>query len=311
MGRFLFKIGLFWILFIGLVFGATCYVSYKVVHDRDFENYNTEENLVITPRNQHFDIMMLGLSHARNFSRHRNHQRVEKILNKSIINYGKGGGKGNVANQMTFYSYFLHRGNTVDTILYVISMPMFYANRLDENAYNFQREVFRPDFFLEVLWGPAINKGEKLYNYIREKYNEQWKKYGPWSAKSQNQVLEKFDTAVIIRGFKRAYVDGLEMDAFERNTRLLEKTVELAKRNQTDVVFLVTPSTFGTWPGHEKVMKFVKTLESRYNNVSSYDFSKVYLHRDELFYDHHHMNTKGIVTFTKEYLKPILGKPER
>jgi hypothetical protein len=307
MTRFLLKIAIFWILLFGLIYAAAKVAS-RNPESKEYHNFNVEDNVIITPKNEHFDFVMLGLSHARNFSRHSNHQRVEEILDKKFINYGKGGGKGNIANQHVYLKYFLSRGNTTDHILYVLSMPMFFAERLDENAFTYQYEKLDPLFFYQVLTGPDINKGEKLYTYIRSKFDKQWReKYGPWSEKKRETTLEKFDTTQIIDGFKRAYVNGLEFDTFEKNKELMQKTVELAKKNNIDITFIVTPSTFGEWPGHEHVMDFMGELKEEYG-TQIFDFSRVYLHQNEYFYDHHHLNSDGVVKFTREYLKPMLNK---
>jgi len=283
-------------------------VASRNPESKEYHNFDVEDNVIITPKNEHFNFVMLGLSHARNFSRHSNHQRVEEILDKKFINYGKGGGKGNIANQHVYLKYFLSRGNTTDHIVYVLSMPMFFAERLDENAFTYQYEKLEPLFFYQVLTGPDINKGEKLYTYVRSKFDKQWsEKYGPWSEKKRETTLEKFDTTQIIDGFKRAYVNGLEFDTFEKNKELMRKTVELAKKNNIDITFIVTPSTFGEWPGHEHVMYFMGELKEEYG-TQIFDFSRVYLHQNEYFYDHHHLNSDGVVKFTREYLKPMLNK---
>lgn len=305
MIRFIFKIILFWVLLLLVIYGAAKIYSIPA-ESKDYENFKIEENLVITPQEDTVDYLFMGLSHARNFSRHRNHMRVEKILDIDFLNYGKGGGRGDCASQYNYLRYFLSKNNHTENILYVLSMPMFFANRLDENAFTYQYEVLKPDFFYQILIGPDINKGEKLYNYVRTKFDKKWReKYAPWSRKRMDKVLEEFDTAKIIAGFKRAYVEGLEFDAFNRNKKLIEKTILLAKDEDISISFLVTPSTFGEWPGHKHVMNFLNSMNEKYG-VKTYDYSKVYLHQKKFFYDHHHLNTKGVVKFTKEYLNPIV-----
>ncbi len=307
MARFLFKITLFAFLLTGLIYFAGKMAS-RNAENKEYHNFNIEENVIITPKNEHFDFLMLGLSHARNFSRHSNHQRVEKILDRKFLNYGRGGGKGNIANQHVFLKYFLSRGNTTDHICYVLSMPMFFAERLDENAFTYQYEKLNPLFFYHVLTGPDVNKGEKLYTYIRSKFDKHWRfKYGPWSAKISDNVLEKIDSTVIDNGFKLAYVNGLEFDTFEKNKKLMRETVELAQKHNIGITFIVAPSTFGEWPGHGHVMEFMDELKKEYG-TEIHDFSRVYLGQKRYFYDHHHLNSEGVVKFTKEYLKPLMNE---
>ena len=307
MIRFIFKTILFWVLLLIVIYGAAKIYSIPA-ESKDYENFKIEENLVITPQEDTVDYLFMGLSHARNFSRHRNHMRVEKILDIDFLNYGKGGGKGDCASQYNYLSYFLSKNNHTDNILYVLSMPMFFANRLDKNAFTYQYEILKPDFFYQILIGPDINKGEKLYNYVRTKFDKKWREdYGPWSEKSRDRVLEEFDTTEIVAGFKRAYVKGLEFDAFKRNKKRIEETILLAKEENINISFLITPATFGEWPGHKHVMEFMDSMNEKYD-VKTYDYSKVYLHQKKFFYDHHHLNTKGVVKFTKEYLKPLVNQ---
>lgn len=306
MKRFLFKISLFAFILFGLIYFAGKMAS-RNAENKEYYNYNIEDNVLITPKNTHFDFLMLGLSHARNFSRHKNHIRVERILNMKFLNYGKGGGNGNAANQYVFFKYFLSQGNTANQVLYSLTMPMFFNEEIDRNAYTYQYEILKPAFFYQVLAGPDINKGEKLYTYIRSKFDKLWReRYGPWSEESRDVALEKIDSTQIIEGFKAAYVNGLEFNAFERNKKNVIKTIELAQKNNMEITFFVTPSTFGEWPGHKHVMEFMQEMEKEYG-VKTYDFSNVYLHQNEYFYDHHHLNTIGVEKFTKEYLRPLLN----
>ena len=97
----------------------------------DFKNGETEANLPIIKSNQHYDIVFLGTSHGRTLSRFGNHDRVEKILSKKIINLSTGGGRGIYSSQI-YLDYFFKRGNTTDTIVYFIDPWVFYSNKWNE-----------------------------------------------------------------------------------------------------------------------------------------------------------------------------------
>jgi hypothetical protein len=305
MTRFLIKIGIFLILFVSIVFAVTYYFSNRIVDKYEFENCDTEENIVIIPKNEHFDILFLGISHARNFTRHKNHDRVEEILNVKMLNLGKGGGKGTVANQYNYLKYFLCEGNSVNHIIYVLTMPMFYSNVMDSKSSEMAFEAFSPKYFLISLFGPGINKEQKLYDYLRSKYRNSWKKVKPNCLPTYDNVLEKIDSLVIKKGLDAAYINGLEMDALERNIKYLEKTIKFAQKNNINITFMITPTLFGEWPGHDEFMVYMKKIEKEYN-VNTYNFCCVYDDHLEYFYDHHHLNTQGIIQFTKEHLSPIV-----
>ena len=68
------------ILLLTIVFLLEC--SSFIVKRRGFLNYQTESNLLFFKTQTDYDVLFIGISHARNFSRHKNHIQVEKILNK-------------------------------------------------------------------------------------------------------------------------------------------------------------------------------------------------------------------------------------
>ncbi|MBS4012734.1 MAG: hypothetical protein KGZ97_03085 [Bacteroidetes bacterium] len=305
MIRFIIKICFFLVLFVSIVVAVTYYFSYRIVNKHYFENFDTEENIVIIPKNKHFDILFLGISHARNFTRYGNHDRVEEILNVKMLNLGKGGGKGTIANQHNYLRYFLCEGNSVDHIIYVLTMPMFYSNVMDSKSSEMALEAFSLKYFLISLFGPGINKEQKLYNYLRGKYRNNWKKVEPSCTPNYEKVLGKIDSLVIQKGLDAAYVNGLELDALERNKKYLVNTIKFVQQNNINITFIITPTLFGEWPGHEDVMAFMKEIKEEYN-VNTYNFCCVYPDNLEYFYDHHHLNTPGVIQFTKEYLSPLV-----
>jgi hypothetical protein len=89
MKKFILKIFLFAILSV-ITLIILVVVSSEIVKHRNFKNYQTEGNLLVLQEDKHYDIALLGISHARNFSRHKNHLRIEKILNKSMLNSWPG-----------------------------------------------------------------------------------------------------------------------------------------------------------------------------------------------------------------------------
>jgi len=304
MGRFLLKIFLFAIIVISIIFGAAKILSLKN-ENKSFANYDTDDNLYTIKRNEHFDFLIMGISHARNFTRHKNHLRVEKILNKKFINLGRGGGKCGPAAEYAYLQHFFSRGNKTDYVLYVPTPPMMFSDYLNVNSSIFEMEPFRVNFFFQYLFSEGKNKKQQLYYYITSKFKPQWENLKSVSMDSVGWHLEKYDTAAINLGFKQAYPNGLDSITFERNKLIVKKTIELCLKNNSKVIFMMTPSMFGAWPGHEQVFDYLNEIQLKYP-IEIYDYSEV-CKDSTLYFDHHHFNSKGVSWFTEVYINKILA----
>jgi hypothetical protein len=124
----------------------------------------------------------------------------------------------------------------------------------------------------------------------------------PWSADSMAISLPGIDTTAINEGLKLAYPQGLDMDVYKRNIKILEKTLALARNRGAEISIIFTPTLFGHWPGHELVLESLYSMQDRIA-FAIFDYSNVF-QQPELFSDHHHLNSKGISLLVKNYLKP-------
>ena len=150
MKLFLKKIMLFSLLFFVLFF-LSVQTSTFIVEQRPFENWNTESNLLIIKPDRHYDLLIMGNSHARNFSRHGNHFRVERILKKKILNLGKSAGVLGVNDYYPFLYYCLSLGDSFDTILFTVSSPMIYANKANLASNTFEDEPLKWNFLFQYI----------------------------------------------------------------------------------------------------------------------------------------------------------------
>ena len=173
MKGFLIRVALYLVLFF-----ITLYLVLKTlsitVYKRDFKNSETESNTLIIKENTHYDLLFLGISHARNFSRTGNHERVEKNLNKKILNLGQGSGKCSINEQLFYLDYFYSKGNTTDKICIVLSPPMLSSTTLPLASTTFDNEIFDISFFSKYLFFNAENKSERLLNYVQSKFSKNW-----------------------------------------------------------------------------------------------------------------------------------------
>lgn len=305
MKRFLKQSTLYIFLLLGLLL-IYLEISSEIVKSRHFENYETESNLLVLKSNEEYDLLFMGISHARNFSRHKNHLRIEDILEKKMINIGQGGGRCGINEQLYYLDYFYRKGNTTPIVVYIISPPLFFSETLPIASSTFDREPFELDFFLNYLFFKTENKKERLTSYIQSKLDPRWLSYKPYSRDSKDGKLDSVDFKKVEAGQQMVYKDTMAFRRFEKSTERVEETIKLAIERESKVILLIPPALFGKWKGHEEVEKFAKRMQ-KLNGVQYFDFSESVL-SPEYYYDHHHLNTKGVIYFTENFLKPIFIK---
>jgi hypothetical protein len=303
--------GLFFIFLFIVLFFAFFIAGSAIVKNRNFKNYETESNTLFLNKNEHFNLMISGISHARNFSRHRNHLRVEKILHTKMVNIGQGNGACGINEQYFYLQYFYSENNSVDTLLFIMSPPMFFSNTLPIASNTFKLETFTLNFFTKYLFFDTENKGQRLHQYIKSKFSKQWLTYSPLDKKIVNdtanlKALHEINHEEVRKGMLVANPKGLDKESFDKACVIVDKAIQLAQSKGTVVLLMVPPALFGKWPGHNQVMEFGTKMEHKYG-TKLYDFSETVLD-PSCYYDHHHLNTKGIVYFTKNYMSTMFKK---
>lgn len=304
MKKFVSQILLFSILAITLVVVSLELSSY-IVQSRGFKNSETESNTLIIKDNEQYDVLFLGISHARNFSRHRNHEMLEQITGKKIINIGQGGGACGLDEQKFYLEYFYRKENKAKKVLFILSPPLMYSETLPIASNTFSEEKFSFDFLFSYLNTEGENKKERMIEYLRSKFTKQWITLSPSSKSSETSFLNKIDPETVEAGFKAAYGDSLSSARFEKSCMTAEEIIQIANNHNSQAIFLVPPALFGKWPGHDSCIEFAKKMEQKYG-CKYYDFSEA-ITTPAYYYDHHHLNSKGVEYFARTFLNPIIN----
>lgn len=291
-------------IFVVLVF-TLAFSTSIIVKNRDFKNYETESNLLIFNENEDYDIMIMGISHARNLSRHKNHLRIEKILDLKIVNIGQGEGKCGVNEQMFYLKYFYETMNFTDTIIYVLSPPLLWNQNLNQASNTFVKEPFKFDFFFKYFNFKTENKWQRLLFYIKSKLSSSWLFNTPYSLDKNEVKLIALDPLEIEKGTKLAY-NGTSLQIFMQNCAVVENTIKLAHKYNSEIIFIILPTLFGKWQGHPETIDFLKKMSIKHK-IKYYDYSETVTGL-EYYYDHHHFNSDGIVHFVENYLKKSINK---
>ena len=129
----------------------------------------------------------------------------------------------------------------------------------------------------------------------------------PSTLESKDKKLDSLDLNTVKKGQNMAYTGSdLNFTRFNKTSKKIEETVKLAAKNNSDVIFIIPPALFGKWRGHQETYDFAVSLQNKYPNVKLFDGSEKVL-TPQLYFDNHHLNTKGIVFFTEKYLKPLIN----
>lgn len=286
------------VLEIAVLTGLSEYVS-----SRGFENHETESNLLFLKSDEEYDILFVGVSHARNFSRHKNNLRIEASLGKSLCNLGQGKGACGINEQHFYLKHFYDKGNKTEYLLYVLSPPLLFSETLPIASNTFNFEPFELGFFLKYLFYDTENKFERLSSYVRFKQDILWLDHKPECLERKEDFLTEIDSSAILKGQAYAYGGDQNMERFEISCKRVEQTVQLAQKNGSKVIFMIPPALFGKWIGHDETMEFANKMKDQYG-VEVHNFAEVIL-EPKYYYDHHHLNSDGIEVFTETCLKPI------
>lgn len=260
---------------------------------QSYTNAETEANLWIMGDSLEYDIVLLGISHARIFSRHRNHERFEAITGTRMINLSQGGGYGGLENQQLFLEYFLKRENHAKQAWIVLSPMLMYNRAMDRTRVAFEREPFAFDFFRYVALHGSENRFNQLTYYLRSKLFWNWITSKPSSLDRMDKHIDGLDSAAMARTIPFAYPKGLDEGELANRQIVLEGLFQTLQAQKMEIVVVLPAALFGKWPGHDRIVEKLSDLQARYN-FELYDFSERYTMQTRYFYDHHHLNTEGV-----------------
>jgi hypothetical protein len=265
-----------------------------------YQNWETESSLFVIPKHTAYDVVILGSSHGRIFSSSKNHLRVENILNKKILNISKQA--GGLLPEKLFLHYFYWRNNTTPNIIFFIDPAFFYSDRWNEKNFFLEDEPLRLPFLLQA-WRNGVNQ-DILINYVRSKFSIYWMtSRTPKSGDSNLHALEYRDPAAVTKRLKFLYFDGLKEESFDHYTAILRDLVVEAASHHTKITFIFPTTLLGDLPGTPEVKAALAEIKKDYP-LDFYDYSNA-ITDVELFNDHDHLNTAGVVEFSKKYLKPL------
>jgi hypothetical protein len=304
MKKFIFQIIVFPLLFIAIIIGSIYLTSY-IVKLRKFKINESDSNTMTMGKNNHYDFVLSGASHARNLSRHGNHYRVEKILNKHFSNIAQGENSCGVEEQYFYLKYFYELGNTTNEVVYFLSPPLLYSKTLPIASNTFNSECFSIKFLKSYInYDLTENKRQRIFEYIKSKLTWQWINLHAKDDSSMDGQLDRVDSAVVASGIAEYYNINESQERFKKATMVVEEEIKYVLAHHSKFIIVFPPASFGRWPGNDQVIGFAKEMQKKYG-IEYYDFFESVM-TPKYYYDHHHLNSAGVVYFTENFLKPIL-----
>lgn len=297
MKRWFLNLGLF--VLINLVFYVV--VVSIPVWSYTYTNDETESNLLIIPKtgfSKTYPVMIMGTSHARVFSRNNNHQNVEDLLNAQVINISKGGGHGGLTEEYIFLKYFYDNGNQTKTIFYFLDPWVLYSDSWNNDNYFASDEPLNAEFLISLL--KSNMSWPVITNYLKSKMTWGWITTKPNKASFNLIGYPEINPALIKKTVDEFYLDGLNENTFQKYAAVINKTVDLAQKHGSQIVFIIPPTLLGEMPGEGEVKAYLDKNQFVYFDGSNEMLNKRW------FYDSQHLNTEGVYIFTQYVLKPIL-----
>lgn len=284
---------------------ASSYIgTHPLPPDPPLHNTDTEADLPVIGRNQSYDLLMLGSSHGRIFSRYHNHARVERALGASFINLSQGGDRAGVKNQQTYLRYFFTRGNRAKTVVYLLDPSVFYHAWMDNNIHQYDFEPFRLDFLRELLTNrPGEVALLKTYTDMLT-ITPTITDSPEYRTPIQTDATATPSSDAVTKRLNRLYADEYSDAQYNSTLNEVLKTVHIATSHNARIAIVIPATLLPTLKQEVRVYDTLTQL-SQSRGFTFHNYSHVFSNT-YLFVDTDHLNTEGVVTFTNRYLKPLL-----
>jgi len=295
-----FAKNIFYFLFINvaIILAILFYIN-KRDNKNNYKQFETESVIYSIPESKTFDLIIMGSSHGRMFTRGKNHLNVEKILNKKIVNISKSA--AGIVPEFEFLKYFYKNGNKASEIWYFIDPFIFYSSKWNEELYFLTDEPFRFDFFFQILFSNLTS--EVKYNYIKSKFSTEWIDFNASILPETESKLTKIDSTAVQKRAISVYPSGLSEEVFDKYSSVFKQLIMFANAKELKITFIIPPTLLGFLPGMKELKLFLKNIKKD-DSISYFDFSET-IKNPAYYYNHDHLNNNGVDFFTKKYLSHI------
>lgn len=303
MKRLLLKI-----LALGLLNAALYALIVTAVESRHAAtNWQKPSHFYTIPKDQQFDMVLLGSSEGWAFSRDGNHHRMENILGMKVFNLSKPG--AGLVPAKVYLSYFYKRGNRTKRLVYYLDQWIFYSDKWNEKCYFLDREPIRPGV-LPILLENKVHPNVIHYYFSKKLSPRHMFHFEKNVRHRDNRRWTVLPTSILKKTVRSLYPDKLNSANFEHYSRVFHDIVDMAQRHGAEVTVVLPSAMFTVNVTGSKRNRWLELLERtrRERGVRVYDWRAV-LRDGRFFVDPHHLNTDGILEIVKR-LKRVFDKEE-
>ncbi len=260
------------------------------------------------PRDEHFDYVFMGTSHARYFSITKpNHEAVERLLGGSVLNLAQNAAGPHI--ESVYLSYFFLRGNTADTIVYLVD-PWAVEHETWNRTFTFQREPFRLRPAMEMLCTGLPIRGilgdYAVFNLQGRSFAREGNPFSPLQrVEPHDEPIPDFyiesRTQFLNGPWRELDIDHLQLGY----TKYLLAIAETARDRGIRTVFVFPSTLIPPQQVQVQLAEFLRDHEQEYG-YSFIDLSEV-IADHQYFNDPDHLNTRGIEHFVGDFLAPAIA----
>ena len=263
----------------------------------------SESNLLVTGKNEHYPVVFLGTSRGRVLSRDGNHDMVEKILGRKVANLSKGGG-GGLMPMDVHLSFFLNQGNTVGHVSYLVHPFFFYFSiNNEQNDFFLRDEPFELFIFFKLI--KDRYPLDRLSSYLQMITVTDWRKISRYAAPGLTDgTLKKIDEKKMEEARKH-YLKKYDQNSFVAYGHVVDDINRLVKTHGATITYVMLPQLMRDFPGLTEVDAFLRETADREAGVFYINCASC-MQDKKFYYDHMHFNKKGIEYFLKTYIRSIL-----
>ncbi|MFH2204264.1 MAG: hypothetical protein ABIJ96_14185 [Elusimicrobiota bacterium] len=300
MKRALTKLTLYLTLNAAIYAAAAAYVEHGYT---PAEPGASKQVLYFVPRDTRTDLVFLGSSRGRAFSQYGNHGRVEKILDKKIVNLSEDG--AGIVPARILLSYFYARGNQADKVLIFLDFFNLLGPETNEDHNFLEDEPLRLGILPHAL--RAGLRPRRLLGYFLKRFAPPYRRR-PYLSGRDDEKMTAISIAEIETRLGSLTFPG-PIPHFERYVRELEETAALAQRHGSEVHIVLLPAAYNSHielapGGLDRWLGFLELFRMRHN-VPYHDF-RTAMPDLESYSNPEHLNTAGVELFSARYLKPCL-----
>lgn len=268
----------------------------KVIPTVQYKPWETESVLLPLQTNTNYDVLIMGSSHGRIFSRNKNHQITEEILNKQVATIAAG--SSCIIPAQVYLSTFYDMKNTAKTILYFIDPWCFYTAKYNE-SYTFEIEPYNEILLKNMI---AADISETTIQQYKAKKTTSNLPEVTVTVEPNMALLNEIDPTVINARILDLYENNVPEFINEVYANRMTQIIELSKKNNSQLVFIL-PATLYNDPQQNNILNLLAEYQEMYN-IDFIDMSES-IDDISLFYDHDHLNSKGIRVFLNKLLDEL------